>query len=268
MIIVTGSKGFIGRHFVNKLRELGKDVLEIEQQGADNFKSNFGKKGEWNNVDQIIHQGAISSTTHTNLKELFHWNIDFSIWLFGEAIKNRIPVVYASSASVYGTQKNIINPINFYALSKVTVDYWIQDHIDEFESIKAFRYYNVYGSGEDHKGDQASPVSKFAKQIREKGKLKLFKGSDKFLRDFICVTDVVNIVLNSQKSSGIYDLGTSKPVSFAQVAEWVVKKYGGEIEEIPFPDHLKGKYQEYTCAKKEWGEYNFKTIPQYLEELP
>ena len=50
--------------------------------------------------------------------------------------------------------------------------------------------------------------------------------------------------------------------------EWVVKKYGGEIEEIPFPDHLKGKYQEYTCAKKEWGEYNFKTIPQYLEELP
>ena len=270
MIIVTGTNGFIGRHILNTLHDKGEDVVEVDQQGAWYFKSNFGNKpGNWDEVDLIIHQGAITSTTHTNLKELFHWNIDYSIWLFEEAIKHKIPVLYASSASVYGTQKDIINPLNYYALSKVTIDYWIQDHIDEFELIQAFRYYNVYGTGEDHKGDQASPVTKFAKQIKETGKLKLFEGSDKFIRDFVCVDDVVNLVLeNDKEESGFYDLGTSNPVSFAQVAQWVVDKYGGEIEEVPFPEHLKRKYQEYTCAKKEWGDYKFKTIPEYLEGLP
>ncbi len=266
MIIVTGTNGFIGRHFLTTLQDKDEDVLENDQQGAWYFKSNFNK---WDEVDLIIHQGAITNTTHTNLKELFHWNIEYSTWLFEEAIKHKIPVLYASSASVYGTQKDIINPLNYYALSKVTIDYWIQDHIDEFEVIQAFRYYNVYGTGEDHKGDQASPVSKFAKQIKETGKLKLFEGSDKFLRDFVCVDDVVNLVLNNNKEgSGFYDLGTSNPVSFAQVAQWVVDKYGGEIEEVPFPEHLKGKYQEYTCAKKEWGDYKFKTVCEYLQELP
>ena len=270
MIIVTGTQGFIGRHILNKLKENGEDVVEVDQQGAWYFKSNFGNDPkQWDDVDLIIHQGAITDTTFTNLKALQGWNVDYSTWLFEEAIKHKIPVLYASSASVYGTQKDIINPLNYYALSKVTIDYWIQDHIDEFELIQAFRYYNVYGTGEDHKGDQASPVTKFAKQIKETGKLKLFEGSDKFLRDFVCVDDVVNLVLNNDKEgSGFYDLGTSNPVSFAQVAQWVVDKYGGEIEEVPFPEHLKGKYQEYTCAKKEWGDYKFKTIPEYLEGLP
>ena len=264
MIIVTGTNGFIGRHFLTTLQDKDEDVLEIDQQGAWYFKSNFNK---WDEVDLIIHQGAITSTTHTRLKELFHWNIEYSMWLFEEAIKHKIPVLYASSASVYGTQKDIINPLNYYALSKVTIDYWIQDHIDEFEVIQAFRYYNVYGTGEDHKGDQASPVSKFAKQIKETGKLILFEGSDNFLRDFVCVDDVVNLVLNNNKEgSGFYDLGTSNPVSFAQVAQWVVDKYGGEIEEVPFPEHLKGKYLEYTCAKKEWGDYKFKTVEDYIKD--
>ena len=103
-------------------------------------------------------------------------------------------------------------------------------------------------------------VSKFAKQVQENGKLKLFEGSDKFLRDFICVDDIVDLVLNNKKKSGIYDLGTSKPVSFQHVAECVAKKYNGEIEYIPFPDHLKGKYQDYTCAKPTWGDYKFTTV--------
>ena len=270
MIIVTGTQGFIGRHFLNKLQENGEEVVEVDQQGAWYFKSNFGNDPkQWDDVDLIIHQGAITDTTYTNLKALQAWNVDYSTWLFEEAIKHEIPVLYASSASVYGKTSDMINPLNYYAMSKATIDYWIQDHIDEFELIQAFRYYNVYGTGEDHKGDQASPVTKFAKQIKETGKIKLFEGSDKFIRDFVCVDDVVNLVLeNDKEESGFYDLGTSNPVSFAQVAQWVVDKYGGEIEEVPFPEHLKGKYQEYTCAKKEWGDYKFKTIPEYLEGLP
>jgi ADP-L-glycero-D-manno-heptose 6-epimerase len=131
--------------------------------------------------------------------------------------------------------------------------------------IQGFRYFNVYGDGEENKGDQASPVSKFAKQIKETGKLKLFEGSGKFYRDFICVDDIVKVVLNNENKSGIYDLGTSKPVSFRHVAECVRDKYNGEIEYIPFPDHLKGKYQGYTKAKEEWNDYRFMTVEDYLK---
>ena len=265
MIIVTGTQGFIGRHFLNELQDQGKDVIEVDQQGAWYFKSNFDK---WDEVELILHQGAISDTTFSDLKVLFSWNIDYGEWLLKQAIKHQIPIKYASSASVYGNTTDTINPLNYYALGKVTLDYFVRDHIDEFKFVQGFRYYNVYGSGEDHKGDQASPVHKFHKQIKETGKLKLFKGSDKFLRDFVCVSDVLDIVLNNDKPSGIYDLGTSEPISFKQVADWTVEKYGGEIEEVPFPDHLKGKYQEYTCAKKEWGDHKFKSVYEYLQELP
>ena len=262
MIILTGSQGFIGKKFLKALQDAGKEVIEVEKNDSWHWRKNFYN---WKDVECIIHQGAMSSTTNTNLKQIFTYNIEYSEWLFEQAAKNDIPVKYASSASVYGNQQGIINPLNYYALSKVTTDYWVQDHIDEFPLIQGFRYFNVYGDGEEHKGDQASPVSKFTNQIKEDGKLKLFEGSDKFLRDFICVDDIVDIVLNNEKESGIYDLGTSSPVSFRHVAECVAKKYNGEIEYIPFPEHLKGKYQDYTCAKKEWGDYKFMTIEDYLQ---
>jgi ADP-L-glycero-D-manno-heptose 6-epimerase len=137
--------------------------------------------------------------------------------------------------------------------------------MDEFSLVQGFRYFNVYGEGEDHKEDQASPVHKFSKQIKETGKLKLFEGSDMFFRDFICVDDVVEIVLNNDKSSGIYDLGTSDAITFKYVADCVAEKYNGEIEIVPFPDHLVGKYQEFTCAKREWGDYKFTKMWNYLK---
>ena len=265
MIILTGDEGFIGKKFLEKLS--GKNVIKVEKRNSWHFRS----FNEWDKVELILHQGAISDTTCTNLKAINHFNVEFSEWIFEQAIKYKIPVKYASSASVYGhlNKENLINPLNYYAISKVIMDYWVLDNMDRFELVQGFRYFNVYGDGEEHKEDQASPVSKFTKQIKETGVLKLFKGSDRYLRDFVCVDDVVNLVLeNDKEESGFYDLGTSNPVSFAQVAQWVVDKYGGEIEEVPFPDHLKGKYQEYTCAKKEWGDYKFKTIPEYLEGLP
>lgn len=259
MIILTGSGGFIGKNFLKKLNE---PVVEVEKDDAYKFISGFDK---WKDVSLILHQGAISSTTEKNINTLHHHNVAFSLFLFEKAIEYQIPIKYASSASVYGNTQGNINPLNYYAISKIQMDYFVQDNLDKFSLVQGFRYFNVYGDGEDGKGDQASPVSKFTKQIQETGKLKLFEGSDKFLRDFVCVNDVVDIVLNNTNSSGIYDLGTSTPVSFQHVAECVAKKYNGEIEYIPFPDQLKGKYQDYTCAKKEWGEYKFTTIEKYLK---
>ena len=261
MIILTGANGFIGKKFLKRFEQEGKIVVTVEKNNSWHFRQSFYK---WQDVELIIHQGAISDTTCTNLKAINHFNVEFTEWLCEQAIRYQIPMKYASSASVYGNQQGIINPLNYYAISKVISDYWVQDHIDEFKLVQGFRYFNVYGDGEDHKGDQASPVSKFTKQIKETGVLKLFKGSDRFLRDFICVDDVVDIVLNNDKPSGIYDLGTSNPTSFQEVGELVAEKYNGTIEYIPFPKHLECKYQEYTCAKKEW-DYKFTTVKEYLQ---
>ena len=259
MIVVTGSKGFIGQNFLKALKD--KEIKEVEKNDSWHFRQSFK---DWNKVELILHQGAISHTTSTNLKALQHFNVEFSQWILQQAIKYQIPIKYASSASVYGHTLTDMNPLNYYAISKLTVDYWIQDHINEFSFIQAFRYFNVYGEGEENKGDQASPISKFTKQVKEDGKIKLFEGSDKFLRDFVFVDDVVDIVLNNDKPSGFYDLGTSNPTSFQEVGELIAKKYDGTIECIPFPEYLKDKYQKYTCAKKEW-DYKFTTIKEYLQ---
>jgi len=262
MIIVTGAKGFIGKKFVERLEKEGKEVFEVEKNDSWHFRQSFT---QWNDVELIIHQGAISDTTCTNLQAFHHFNVEFTEWICQQAIRYQIPIKYASSASVYGMMEGIINPLNYYAISKVISDYWVEDHMDEFSLVQGFRYFNVYGEGEDHKEDQASPVHKFSKQIKETGKLKLFEGSDMFFRDFICVDDVVEIVLNNDKPSGIYDLGTSDAITFKYVADCVAEKYNGEIEIVPFPDHLVGKYQEFTCAKREWGDYKFIKMWNYLK---
>ncbi len=268
MIILTGANGFIGKAFRKKL---GVDVLiyKVEERNAFSFLKRFD---EWKKVELIIHQGAISSTIEKDINKIHKYNVDFTLRLFEKAIEYQIPVKYASSASIYGNTRqsllpsteNKISPLNYYAISKLQIDYFVLDNIDKFKLIQGFRYFNVYGEGEEHKGDQASPVHKFTKQIKETGKLKLFEGSDKFLRDFIYVGDIVDIVLHNNKPSGIYDLGTSHPISFQHVGEAVAKMYQGKIDYIPFPDHLKGKYQTFTMAKNEWEDYDFTSMSAFL----
>ena len=265
MIILTGSAGFIGQHFLKHFIEnSNEDIVVVNEHNYWDWLYEFP---DWKHVSLIIHQGAVSDTTETDIDRIHRLNVWFSLELFEKAIQYQIPVKFASSASVYGNQQGIVNPLNYYAITKLQMDYYIQDHMTEFSSVQSFRYFNVYGDGEDHKGDQASPVHKFTKQIQETGKLKLFEGSDKFLRDFVCVNDIVDIVLNNDKPSGIYDLGTSNAISFQEVGELVAEKYIGTIEYIPFPEHLKGKYQTYTCAKKEW-DHKFISVKEYLQLSP
>ena len=262
MIIVTGSKGFIGRNFLKAFEDSDDVIIPVDSDIIEWMVDGFK---DWHKVDLVIHQGAISSTVEKDIDKIHYYNVHLTLKLFEKCIKYGIPVKYASSASVYGNLQGVFNPLNYYAISKLQIDYWVQDNIDEFSLIQGFRYFNVYGDGEGDKGDQASPVSKFTKQVKETGKLKLFEGSDNFYRDFVCVDDIVHLVLNNRKRSGIYDLGTSNPVSFQHVAECVAKQYNGEIEYVPFPDHLKGKYQDYTRARGEWGDYIFTTVERYLK---
>jgi len=134
------------------------------------------------------------------------------------------------------------------------------------------RYFNVYGPREEHKGTQASPVTKFTKQAKEDGVITLFENSDKYLRDFIFVGDVCDIheqMMLHVKKSGLYNIGTGSATSFQTVAEIIAKKYNADIKYIPMPEELQGQYQEYTCADitklLNIFDIQFKTVKEYIE---
>lgn len=258
MNIVTGYMGFIASHICDRI----SDIFAVEQNDCFEFLQNFK---DWSKVKFIYHLGAISDTTCTDVAKIYKYNIDFSLQLFEKAIEYQIPIRYASSASVYGNTYGSINPLNHYAMSKASIDLWVEENMHRFKHIQGLRFFNVYGDGEEHKGNQASPVSKFRKEIKERGTISIFEDSESYYRDFICVEDVVEIMVNNNLNSGIYDLGTGNPTSFKTVAKLIQRKYGGEIKIIPFPKHLEGKYQTSTKAKEVF-RHPFKSVPEWLNQ--
>ena len=137
MIVITGSKGFIGQNFLKYLLEYSNE--EIVTVGEKDAWDWIGLFKEWDKVSLILHQGAISDTTETNIDKLHAMNVWFSIELFEKAIQYQIPVKFASSASVYGNSRGMkVNPLNYYAITKLQMDYYIQDHMTEFSSIQSF----------------------------------------------------------------------------------------------------------------------------------
>jgi len=272
MIVVTGASGFIGSNLVKELVNRGeKNIMCVDYvMRPEYFKDlpviftpseEFYKHIEkYKNIESIFHEGAISSTTETDTKKLFERNVQCTWNLIYYCRDNNIPLQYASSASVYGNPSieewhnpnKSLNPLNHYAKSKQQIDYVADLLINSERSpklLQGMRYFNVYGPNEDHKGDQASPYSKFAKQLKETGKIKLFEGSKEFYRDFIFVEELIDKKLKIwyNHPNGIYDIGTSKPKSFYEVALEV----GGSdnvIEWVPMPSNLVEHYQKYSCA--------------------
>jgi ADP-L-glycero-D-manno-heptose 6-epimerase len=149
-------------------------------------------------------------------------------------------------------ESSAVYPQTPYAWSKFLVDKFLNDNgYDSFSmNVQTFRYFNVYGPGEGHKGDQMSLVSKFQKQASQDGVIKLFEDSDKYFRDCICVHDIAVIQekLMHTDEAGLFNMGTNKAPSVEEVARTIAKKYDAKIEYIPMPDKLKSQYQEYTCA--------------------
>lgn len=260
MIIITGSKGFIASHLAKSILSPAKFLLDIDN--CCDFVKNFRA---WQSIKFIYHLGAITDTTCTDIDKIYKYNIDFSLKLFEKAIEYKIPIRYASSASVYGNTHGSINPLNYYSMSKATVDLWVKDNMSKFSHVQGLRFFNVYGNGEDHKGNQASPITKFRKQIKETGTISIFEDSEFYYRDFICVEDVVHIMTKNSLGSGIYDVGTGNPISFKTVANLMQRKYGGEINVIPFPKHLEGKYQTSTKARQVF-QHTCKSVSQWLNE--
>ena len=220
---------------------------------------------EWNDsldislfekLDWVIHLGAISSTTETNADKIYTQNIEFTLELLHLCIDNDVNLQYASSASVYGINQNFKedapkSPSSHYAWSKFIVDKFVERIMPDLKiCVQGFRYFNVFGLHEDHKGDQASPFYKFEKQAKETGTIKIFEGSENFRRDFIHVDNVCQIhkLMLDKPVSGIYNVGMGTTRSFQSVAEEIANKHNAKIEYIPMPENIRKQYQSYTCA--------------------
>ena len=305
-IIVTGGAGMIGSNIIKGLNDGGKNNIIV----VDNLKD--GKKF-WNlteldisdyfdkidfldkvqnrkgfeNVEAVFHEGACSSTTEWDGQYMMENNYEYSKVLLHYCLERKVPFFYASSAATYGDstvykeESENENPINIYGYSKYLFDQYVHRNETSFESqVVGFRYFNVYGPREQHKGSMASVAFHLNNQIQAGENPKLFEGSGGYgngeqRRDFIYVSDAVNInlwMMEHPEVMGIFNIGTGKSQTFNEVAESVIKYHGkGEIEYIPFPNHLKESYQSFTEAdltklRATGYDGSFNTVQEGIDE--
>ena len=307
MIIVTGGAGFIGSNLVLELNARGaREILVVDnlKNGVkfrnlvdcqivdyldkDRFIDQL-RRGDFekNTIEAVYHQGACSMTTEWDGRYMMENNYEYSKIIFEYCVARGIPFLYASSAAVYGRGRVFKEdpafefPLNVYGYSKLRFDQYIRQRLDSVESqVVGLRYFNVYGPREAHKGSMASVAYHLNNQLLDAGKVRLFEGCDGYsdgeqLRDFICVSDVVDINLwfsNHPNLSGIFNLGTGRSQTFNDVARAVLDFHKrGVLEYIPFPDQLKGCYQSFTEANLDalravGCQHRFKTVEEGVGE--
>ena len=249
-ILVTGHQGFIGSHLAVYFLEKGHEV--------EGWKYVPNTLPDVSMYDWVIHAGAISDTTETDIDKVWEHNFEFTSRLIQLCEQFGTNIQLASSSAVYGqgvdgfkeTSKCL--PQSPYAWSKFLIDKNLKDiGFDQFDTnIQSFRYFNVFGQNESHKGDQKSLVSKFINQASEDGKIKLFEDSKNYHRDLIYVEDVCKIheLMMDQNTNGIFNVGTGTVRNLEDLAMDIADFYDATIDRIPMPDKLKNQYQTYTCA--------------------
>ncbi len=297
MIVVTGGAGFIGANIVKALNRRGEEnILVVDDLTAgDKFRNlvdceiadyldreDFLKRlrdGAFKKFKAVLHQGACSDTMEHNGEYMMRNNFEYSKTLLHFCQTKRVPFLYASSAAVYGGGKEFREdreceaPLNVYGYSKFLFDQYVRRVLPKKTAqIVGFRYFNVYGDRESHKGRMASVAFHHFNQFRQTGRVKLFEGNDGYgpgeqRRDFISVEDIaaVNLFfLDRPKKSGVFNLGTGRAQPFNDIACAVINalreeknasalslqalRDQGLIEYIAFPEALKGKYQSFTQA--------------------
>lgn len=268
-ILLTGSKGFIGQNMLEYLAN--NTAWQVDT--CDSMEEYHGVL----DYDWVIHLGAITSTTEKDIDKVLKHNTDFSTMLFDDCKTFGVNLQYASSASVYGqnkefTENSPLDPITPYAWSKYLFERYVNLN-QGGNTVQGFRYFNVYGHHEDHKENQASPVYTFTKQAKENKKIKLFDRSDEYFRDFICVEDVCRVhveFINNVTQSGVWNLGTGKAKSFEHIASLADKYYGAKLKYVPMPKDLERSYQSYTCSdntklENTIGSQEWITVKEFLK---
>ena len=300
-IVVTGAAGFIGSNIVKGLNARGiTDIIAVDDltQG-DKFRNLVDLKiadyvdaatfyelfahGSFGQIEAVFHEGACSDTMESNGKYMMDNNYTLSCGLFQSCQKRGARLLYASSAATYGgadtfrEEPACERPLNVYGYSKLLFDQRLRRELgSKFEKaacqVAGFRYFNVYGPREQHKGRMASVAFHHFQQLRETGKVRLFGdyggyGPGQQSRDFVFVDDVVAVnlwFLQHPDRSGIFNLGSGRAQPFNDVAMAMVNAgrtragdapltlaemaASGVVEYVPFPDALVGKYQCFTEA--------------------
>ncbi|MEO7744486.1 MAG: ADP-glyceromanno-heptose 6-epimerase [Usitatibacter sp.] len=296
-LIVTGAAGFIGANIVKALNARGeRDIVAVDNLAhaekvpnlADLEIADFLDKRDFlellrggldGEFEAVIHQGACSNTMETDGRYMMENNYEYSKTLLDWCQVRAIPFIYASSASVYGSGREFReareheSPLNVYGYSKFLFDQVVRRRLDGATAqVAGFRYFNVYGPREAHKGRMASVAFHFFNQYLATGRVRLFEGCDGYgdgeqIRDFVSVEDAVRVnlfFLDHPEISGIFNVGTGRAEPFNAVARAAVNairrskgekelslaelKAAGAIEYIPFPPQLIGKYQSFTQA--------------------
>ena len=285
MIIVTGGAGFIGSAIVWQLNSLGKtDILIVDELGmTDKWKNlvplkyydfmnktifidNLEKmKGD---LEAVIHMGANSSTTERDADHLLTNNYEYTKRLAEFCIQNGIRFIYASSAATYGDGSSgfddseklpeRLRPMNMYGYSKNLFDIKAQRE-GWFSSIVGLKYFNVYGPNEYHKGDMRSVVHKAYEQIRDTGKVRLFRSlhpdykDGEQMRDFVYVKDAVLMTLYflNNKDGGLFNVGTGKARTWNDLVKAIFNALNKplNIEYIDLPAEIADRYQYFTEAR-------------------
>ena len=286
MIVLTGAAGFIGSNFISKLNNEGIANIAIVDDFSNSKKTNNYKNKqyqcevhrddlmEWlkkqEKIDFVFHIGARTDTTEFDKKVFDRLNLNYSKNLWNFCTQNNVPFIYASSAATYGDgslgyddNHDIVaslKPLNPYGESKNDFDKWVLSQKETPPFWSGLKFFNVYGPNEYHKGRMASVIFHAYNQIKETGRMKLFKSHNpkykdgEQLRDFIYIKDVVEVIWflsNNQNNSGLYNLGTGQARTFNDL---VLSTFNAlyiepDIEYIDTPIDIRDKYQYFTEAK-------------------